>query len=96
MQASIPPVQGVTCATLFVGMWRTCFSWHTEDYDLSALNMLHMGAAKHWYRLLPASCVRSAKRAPEPRTLTPQTPNPQPQIRNRATRTCQVWGARLV
>ena len=41
MQASIPPVQGVTCATLFVGMWRTCFSWHTEDYDLSALNMLH-------------------------------------------------------
>ena len=28
---------GVTSATLFVGMWRTCFAWHTEDYDLSVL-----------------------------------------------------------
>ena len=54
LQRSIPPVKGVTCATLFVGMWRTAFAWHTEDYDLSALNFHHHGAPKYWYGV-PAS-----------------------------------------
>jgi jumonji domain-containing protein 2 len=55
LQRSIAPVEGVTRATLFVGMWRTCFAWHTEDYDLSALNFLHLGADKIWYGVPAAS-----------------------------------------
>jgi len=58
LQRSIPPVKGVTCATLFVGMWRTAFAWHTEDYDLSALNFHHMGAPKHWYGVPAAHAQR--------------------------------------
>ena len=58
LQRSIPPIQGVTCATLFVGMWRTCFAWHTEDYELSALNFHHMGQAKHWLGVPPHSFRR--------------------------------------
>lgn len=29
--------------------WRTCFSWHTEDYDLFAINYLHYGEPKQWW-----------------------------------------------
>jgi hypothetical protein len=32
-----------------VRRWRTCFSWHTEDYDLWAINYLHHGAPKQWW-----------------------------------------------
>ena len=49
LQQALPEVPGVTSATLFAGMWRTSFSWHTEDYDLYALNYHHMGGSKHWY-----------------------------------------------
>ncbi|KAJ1480741.1 JmjC domain, hydroxylase-domain-containing protein [Baffinella frigidus] len=52
-----PPIPGVTTPTLVAGMWRTFSAWHTEDYDLLALNYLHpfQGAAgKHWYAI-PAS-----------------------------------------
>eukprot|EP00802_Teleaulax_amphioxeia_P007131 Tamp_07137.p1 GENE.Tamp_07137~~Tamp_07137.p1 ORF type:complete len:555 (+),score=69.93 Tamp_07137:323-1987(+) len=76
LQRSIPRVDGVTHATLFVGMWRSTFAWHTEDYDLHALNFHHMGEPKVWYGVPGASKQRfqamCAQRFPGEEQLCPE------------------------
>mmetsp|Transcript_36790 Transcript_36790/g.57528 ORF Transcript_36790/g.57528 Transcript_36790/m.57528 type:complete len:536 (+) Transcript_36790:262-1869(+) len=53
-----PDIEGVTTATVFAGMWRTCFAWHTEDYDLFAINFHHYGSPKHWWAIPPHASER--------------------------------------
>lgn len=46
-------VSGVTKPSLYFGMWKTSFAWHTEDLDLYSLSYLHFGAPKTWYVVPP-------------------------------------------
>ena len=34
-------------------MWKTTFSWHIEDMNLSDTNIIHSGAPKTWYCMPP-------------------------------------------
>ena len=51
LQGRVQALPGVTSSSLYVGMWRTTFAWHTEDYELGAINFNHMGARKQWYAI---------------------------------------------
>ena len=44
-------VPGVTSAYLYMGMWASTFTAHTEDVNLLSINTLHAGSPKYWYSI---------------------------------------------
>ncbi len=54
-------VAGVNRPYLYFGMWKATFGWHLEDVDLFSINVLHLGAPKHWYTIPSASTPRFEK-----------------------------------
>ena len=62
-------IAGVNVSSLYFGMWRSCFAWHTEDMDLWSVNLLHEGANKFWYCVPPAYSARFEAMA---RALAPE------------------------
>ena len=40
---------GITSPYLYIGGPNTIFGCHTEDYNLSSINVHHEGSAKFWY-----------------------------------------------
>lgn len=44
-------VKGVNSPYCYVGSWKAFFCWHTQDLDLSGINILHEGKSKFWYAI---------------------------------------------
>ena len=44
-------IPGVNSAMLYIGCWRSMFSYHIEDMNLYSINYLHTGEPKSWYSI---------------------------------------------
>lgn len=51
MDALSNRVKGINTPYCYVGSWKAFFCWHTEDLDLSGLNLIHEGKSKFWYAI---------------------------------------------
>lgn len=40
---------GINTPYLYIGGFRTMFAWHTEDLEMSSINIMHTGKPKFWY-----------------------------------------------